>query len=423
MWKSYLQACKPDVVVALADIPHTQAPQSQKRLQKSIERSAAWLAHLIGSAQTQPPDMPLESKELRPNILVNLVGGTEERARTAFSESLVEALHGKEQAQIGPLRTLDEGVAGYQLELVHLRQTLQAEHIALPSQLETSGDARELSHLMQASLTPLPSKKLRIAYGATSPHEILYFIKDVGLDLFDTHWAQRAADIGIALDFRFPIPSASSPISGHDPCSPPKYRTKDSIDIGHNLFSSGYAHDHSRLASSFLDRAPLLPDTDQSTGQSCCTCRACSPVPSERILLHDGITQSPKKPTSPLPPYSRSYIHHLLLTHEMSSHSLLVMHNLAVANSFFCGIRQVIYESRTDSSLFARELERFAAAYSSPDELFAEAEKDWAKVESERGKGRLAREREKQEAEVTAAVAVGAAVLIESHQEVTVPTV
>ncbi|TCD62658.1 hypothetical protein EIP91_006580 [Steccherinum ochraceum] len=418
-WNSYSQACKPDVFVALADIPHTQAPQSQKRLQKSLERSAAWLAHLIGSAQSQPSDVSSELTDQRPSVLVNLVGGTEERARTAFSESLLEVLHGKEQEQISPLRTLDEGVAGYQLELVSLRRTLRAEHI---TQLKTSDDTKELSSLMQASLIPLPSKKLRIVYGAQSPHEILCFIRNLGLDLFDTHWAQRAADIGVALDFTFPAPSPSEANSANDPCPRPKFRTNGTMDIGHNLFDSSYAHDHNRLASSFLDGASSSRDDSQSTGRPCCTCRACSPLPSETTIIHDGITQAPEKPISPLPPYTRSYIHHLLHTHEMSSHSLLVMHNLAIIDGFFRGIREVIHLSQTDPGLLAREIELFVAAYSHPDELFAEAEKDWAKVESERGKGRLAREREKQEAEVTAAVAAAAAKLVESHEEVIVST-
>ncbi|KAG2021374.1 hypothetical protein CC2G_006619 [Coprinopsis cinerea AmutBmut pab1-1] len=39
------------------------------------------------------------------------------------------------------------------------------------------------------------------------------------------------------------------------------------------------------------------------------------------------------------PPHTRAYIHHLLHTHEMSAHALLVSHNLAVVEAFLRGIR------------------------------------------------------------------------------------
>lgn len=68
-------------------------------------------------------------------------------------------------------------------------------------------------------------------------------------------------------------------------------------------------------------------------------------------------------------------------------------------DAFFAGIRDVLHRSQTQPGLFTQEIERFVAAYEEPGELFAEAKRDWAKVESERGKGRLAREKQKQGAE------------------------
>lgn len=407
-WKMYFQTCKPDLVVALADIPYSQAPQSQKRLQKSLERSTAWLSHLL-STVSQPSSVSPQSPSAKPAVLVSLVGGTDERARTTFSENLVEMLHGKEQEQISPLQTLDDGVAGYQFELLPIRQTLQAERISAASQDDPPDQSEELTSLMRSSLAPLPSGKPRIAYGARSPHEILRFICDVGIDLFDMHWAQWAANIGVALDFRFPVPDPAETLSADHTAPKPKSRSDATVDIGHNLFNLDYAHDHSRLASSFLDGAShsALAATEVAKTPQRCECGACSPVPFSGTILHDTVTQPPEKPSSPLPPYSRSYIHHLLHTHEMSSHTLLTMHNISVMDSFFSGIREVLRRSQAETHLFAQEIERFVATYGEPGELFAEAEKDWAKVESERGKGRLAREKEKQDAEVAADKEVG----------------
>lgn len=74
------------------------------------------------------------------------------------------------------------------------------------------------------------------------------------------------------------------------------------------------------------------------------------------------------------------------------------MHNLSVMDAFFSGIRQILHRSHEekDLELFDREVDRFVKTYAEPQTLFAEAEKEWARVESERGKGRLAREKEKQ---------------------------
>jgi queuine tRNA-ribosyltransferase len=40
-WRSYVLTMQPDIAFALSDTPFTAAPHSQKRLTKSIERSAA----------------------------------------------------------------------------------------------------------------------------------------------------------------------------------------------------------------------------------------------------------------------------------------------------------------------------------------------------------------------------------------------
>ena len=85
-----------------------------------------------------------------------------------------------------------------------------------------------LTELLRASLDPLPADKLRIVNSPASPHEILRLIRDVGIDLIDAAWAQRAADIGIALDFHFPVPTPSS-----NNCPPPRARDGGRRDLGH----------------------------------------------------------------------------------------------------------------------------------------------------------------------------------------------
>lgn len=379
-WKKYALACKPDLVVALSDVPYTSQPHSQKRAMKSIERSTKWLADFL-----QPISSSEESKPHSPNVLVNLVGGLEPRARTVFSEGLVETLHGKEQEQVHPLHKLDEGVSGYIFDFLPLRLSQKSEFLQPPSK-QTESNPEIYIELARASFAPLPQSKVRIAYSASSPHEILRFIRDVGIDLFDSHWAQRAAHIGIALDFRFPVIPDDSPIWNNEECSQPRVRSTGKHELGHNLYLQKYANQHVRLASSFLDGT-----SPQSVQDSVvCRCGACSPTSSSTYLTHSTADTEYLATNTIQRPYSRSYLHHLLHTHEMSSHSLLVMHNLSVMDAFFAGVRQIL---ATSPETFNKEVDRFTKTYEESFKLFADAERLWAQVDSERGKGRLAREK------------------------------
>ncbi|KAJ7251763.1 tRNA-guanine(15) transglycosylase-like protein [Mycena haematopus] len=337
-WRTYVHACAPDVVVALPDIPWTPPPFSQKRITKSIERTAAWLANLLA-----PAPQPL-------NILVHMAGGISAPARRAFTDSLTETLHGKEAEAVHPHKCLDNGVAGYVFDLVPLRKALEA------SPDEARDDQQEIVALVKASLMSAQPAKLRIANSAASPHEVLRLIRDVGIDMFDAKWAQDAAQVGVALDFVFPVPSAAA-----------KGKQRD---LGHNLYRTHYAHDFSPFADH-------IPD---------CPCDACSPVAPQTVISHSAIdVHAPVAYT----PCTRAYVHHLLQTHEMSAHSMLVMHNLSVVNAFFAGIRGVL-ENGED---FTSHVDRFAAEYDETLAVVDEGRIMWKDVDVARGKGRLARER------------------------------
>lgn len=428
-WADYNAACNPDIVTALSDIPFTPAPHSQKRTTKSIARSTAWLANLLRPTVVRREDAVSDpvSNGLS-NVLVHMAGGAISQARRAFAESLIEDIEGIDADRLAPLRRLDDGVAGYVFDLVPLRSALSARpnanavddeevgttrrepqaHGAMgslaraPAEGASQVDSAVLSEFFRASLRPLPAHKPRIANSARSPHEMLRLIRDVGVDLFDAHWAQRAADIGVALDFRFPIVANLTGSAGEDDadCPRPKTRLSGKADLGHNLYSARYANDHSRLASGFLDgqtyerrAAEGLPNLKLA-----CPCAACSPCNSGSHILHssaDHISWDGQvAPNGFEPPFMRSYLHHLLHTHEMSAHTLLVMHNLHVLDAFFAGVREALEGG--GAADFGQQVDRFSEVYDEDMVLFDEAKGDWAKVEMARGKGRLAREKIKQ---------------------------
>ncbi|KAG8988613.1 hypothetical protein FRB90_002652, partial [Tulasnella sp. 427] len=209
------------------------------------------------------------------------------------------------------------------------------------------------------------------------------FVKS-GVDLFDSHFAQQAADWGVALDFRFRVP--------------PSEVDETPVDIGVNVYEVEHAMAFVRLAKSLRGGAEE-GDSDLPT----CPCIACTPKFSSTPVLHSSIDEPPSTSEAQLaPPFTRGYIHHLLHTHEMTAHVLLAAHNLEVLSRFFADIRAFLAElssSPDAEDRFAEEIRKFEKRYKRPDELLAKAKLSWEEVNLARGKGRLAREKAAKETE------------------------
>ena len=386
-------SAQPDVVVALSDIPFTPGSHSQKRITKSLERSASWLANLLRQlpsrhvAAAAAPKGGTASRLL--NVFVHMAGGTTPVARQAFSQSLLEPLFDKEAEAIEPLNNLDEGVAGYTFDLAPLYKSLSPRPPRAASKTGIAGETDHFStppappvtaqiiSLIRASLGPLPTTKPRIVHSAGSPHEILALIQDIGIDLFDAHWAQHAADVGVALDFIFPAPHV---VASDAVAAAPR-------EIGHNLYDRRYSHDFSSFADALRSCSAQQGDTRPP-----CPCMACAPSRPSLPLKHSSVDEA--LPMHPPAPYTRAYVHHLLHTHEMSAHTLLTLHNLAVLDAFFASVRHVLSEQ---AEAFSHEVARFEQIYDGKLGVLVEARKEWTEVSLARGKGRLARERERQQ--------------------------
>lgn len=311
-------------------------------------------------------------------------GGTSISARRAFSESLLETLQGREAEAVKPLQCLDDGVTGYVFDLVPLRASLDYVVAAIRDEKTLQPDATssrisQLSTLLHISLDPLPIEKLRFVNSTDSPHEMLRLIQRIGIDLFDSHWAQRAADIGVALDFTFPV-------STHGPAR----QRHGKRDLGHNLYDACYAHDFSALASCFVGYIH-----ENKGDRDICLCAACSPTSPTSRISHSSVDMNEANSEEYLPPFTRAYLHHLLHTHEMSAHTLLVMHNLTVLDAMFASVRSIIHESGAD--VFSAEVDRFVDEYDEELAIFKEAAVIWNEVDRARGKGRIAREKAKQD--------------------------
>ena len=373
----------------MTDIPFTPAPHSEKRIIKSLERSLSWLATLL--KLTKPPSTMDEGSH--PNVFVHMAGGINDVARDDFATGLLEPLEGPEARTLNPLglHTLDDGISGYVFDLVPLQTSLNS---ALDE--ETT-----LIPLIHTSLSPLPPSKPRLATSSTSPHQILHLIEN-GIDLFDAHFAQKAADWGVALDFKFPAPDG-----------PPK------SSIGHNLYDESHADEFIPLSSNFMGAAEQTTEKNKPS----CSCIACSPKFSSNPIIHssiDSISWTTDSSESHAPPVTRAYIHHLLHTHEMAAHAMLASHNITILSQFLADIRHHLTQS---PDTFSSEIRRFESVYASPlgDEgVLAKAKKQWEEVDLARGKGRMAREKAAKDADAQVIVDQEAAGMVNKLQRLDV---
>ncbi|CAE6433261.1 unnamed protein product [Rhizoctonia solani] len=426
---SYVSGANPDIVIAPGDTPFTPPPYSQKRIEKSIARTLTWLTQLSTGLAPRP-------------IFAPLMGGTNTNARAAFARGLVESLDpsdwqklnpgrniserargndegsvvgsatvtGTTATDIGPpIERLDETLAGYVLEIAPIQSELRAQMgkqngvvppplpttapsarshafatnvLAAPDPLESDIlnyaediDAR-LPDLIRSSLDHLSPEKPRLALGLAlaSPHVMLGLVEQ-GVDLIDSALAIRCASAGVALDFVFPV-------VGEHP--------GEKLDVGHNLYDSRYEQQFIGLSDNFTDASSNAESSDKPI----CYCSACSPVWETQPIEHSKIDELNPSEEGPRygPPYTRAYIHHLLHTHEMSAHTLLAFHNLAVVEAMMTGARSAI-----ENGIFEKELRVFEARYDGGMRTLREAEKAWRGVDRARGKGRLAREKAEKE--------------------------
>lgn len=434
---------RPDLVWSLADVPKTLPLDeqlelggadptgadgngrvtSQKRVGKSLERTLGWLEQLLAATATtatsisrdndeNSPAPPSQSRSERPPIIVQLMGGSKLRAREEFSTALMEKLDDRDALRLfGPAsaqpaiaksakKRLDDGVTGYTIELVDLPTNAFLEPPPPPhTNLQTleevleehrddidESSATRITSLLRASLRPLTRSKPRVAHTAPSPHAILRLILECGIDLFDVDcWATEAADLGVSLSFEFP---AEKTRDGNE-------AEKRKKAIGEILFDERYASEHVPLGVGL--------STHNAEGG----CGSCYPAFEEgkKRISHsqvDDLQWPRSETTSPadISGYTKAYIHHLLHTHEMSAHTLLHLHNLAVVSSFFVAIRemlqfQIATQNQRENDIFETEVRRFYDVYDADvGGLLKRARGLWKDVEEKRGKGRLKREKD-----------------------------
>ncbi|MCJ1434249.1 hypothetical protein MMC27_003616 [Xylographa pallens] len=231
---------RPDVVIGCADVVYSEARArlGRKRKEKMGERTLAWMKALVTELQ--------EEQELnypKPTIWAPILPIEGEMQRELL-EYLEEAVV---MGDVGGLVLYDRGGIDD----------------------------------IPASLTSLP----RLAFTEPQgPHMVLDEIA-LGVDIFSLPFLNAATDAGVALTFRFPVPSYGN---GAQP----------KAVLGLDMLSSEYV----------TDLAPL---------EASCNCYACAQ-------------------------HHCAFVQHLLSAKEMLGWVLLQVHNHAMADAFFNGIRTSI---------------------------------------------------------------------------------
>ena len=183
-------------------------------------------------------------------------------------------------------------------------------HGVYVSGLGTGDSVSQRQEILREVVARVPRDKLRMVSGISNPLEILEAVR-CGVDVFDTAFVDLATRAGLALCF--PTDAAG----GADLRAP-----GDSSNLAsHTDIDAAYAFDHAGFdgmkinlwSDAYkLDRSPLVDD---------CLCASCQE-------------------------HTRGYVHHLLVTHEMTGNVLLEQHNIFHMLRFFAGIRRAIRNGR-----------------------------------------------------------------------------
>ncbi|GAA5840828.1 hypothetical protein JCM3766R1_000894 [Sporobolomyces carnicolor] len=291
--------------------------------------------------------------DARTNLFATLMGNHDFDRRIEFSKRLV-AVPAADEISTRPgerganasMRSLDHDLAGYVLSVATAAaatndrapsssSSLDSEPGSHPtaSSMTTTTTARveegKIAALFEASLAPLPSTKPRIVTGLFGgPHEILRLIDHVGIDFVVESWSQDCATWGVALDFEFPVPiddddddngerdDETNNVQGE------QRRVRPQREVGINLFDPVHRFSFERLSNSPL--ASSSRNQKQGGGGG------------------GGGGGQDVDAFGPLGSATKSYVHHLLLAHEMTSHVILALHNQQVMVNFFASIRSIL---------------------------------------------------------------------------------
>ncbi|MCJ1475754.1 hypothetical protein MMC13_004418 [Lambiella insularis] len=248
--------------------------------------------------------------KLRPDITIGCADVVYGLARTNLGVKRKEKMGERTLAWIKALwATLEEEQANSEEEIaavwapiLPIEGEMQKEYLEFLEEEETRRKLEGMVLYDVGSIDTIPARLQQLPRLALTepagPQRLLHEI-GLGVDLVCIPFLSTATDSGIDLNFKFPAPESGK---------------QDRTALGLDMWSTLHA----------TDLSPLDP---------CCSCYTCT---------H----------------HHRAFVHHLLTAKEMLGWVLLQVHNHAVADALFDGIRKSISNGR-----FGVDVDRFVAFY------------------------------------------------------------
>lgn len=267
----------------------------------------ASIVTVAGARQVSPTEYVAVARGLDADLVVSLadeVPANSKKSRIITScKRTVEWLKRTmdERGSMGVLGNVQGGM------LVDSRGVCTDNIVALIDRLEgicigglgTGESVQERFDIIKLVLDKIPREKVRMVSSISSPAQILEAVA-LGIDLFDTSYVADATKSGYALYFSIYSSNSFFKSSHHIDVEESSKNGSDGTKM--NLWADWYAEDKRAILSKC----------------GCDTCRN----------------------------HTRSYIHHLLVTHEMTAQVLLEQHNVYHFMAFFDGIRRAIREKK-----------------------------------------------------------------------------
>lgn len=311
---------KPTLATAIMDEAPSSA--SRTRQQKAVERSLAWLDHLLRAAATVPSitsngggdgdgDAPEENASQQPAAAEGQRGQGQQQGVTAFILGGVV------------------GGADLALRRQSARETVKRLAAATSSSSPAVGGGvsigglgmgespQERRAVLQAVAAELPAPLLRACVGLSSPLELLDAMLAGGVDVINSPLPFQLTQAGHALAFPLEMDEQEEGAGAGGASSPtPKRRRLEkgsqTVDEPEGEEGNGGAILNLWDRRWRRDARPLV------AGCPCLACRR----------------------------HSRAYIHHLLLAHEMAGEVLLHAHNLEHVLGLFEAARRAILSGK-----------------------------------------------------------------------------
>lgn len=323
---------RPTLATAIMDEAPSSA--SRTRQQKAVERSLAWLDHLLRAVAATPPPTSTSGGGGRGGN-----GDAPKENAPHHPAAAIQEQRGRGGQQQGGVTTFVLGgvVGGADLALRRqsARETVKRLAAASPSPAAVGGvsigglgmgeSPQERRAVLQAVAAELPASLLRACVGLSSPLEVLDAMLAGGVDVINSPLPFTLTQAGHALVFPLEMDAQGA-------------EEEEGAGAGGGAGGGMEAPAPKRRR---LEKGSLTADAEAEDGDGGAILNLW-----ERRWRKDARPLVAGCPCLACRRHSRAYIHHLLLAHEMAGEVLLHTHNLEHVLGLFEAARRAILNRR-----------------------------------------------------------------------------